>query len=257
MAARRARLGGADRLRPDQTAPILTFNPPGGRASKAPACRWKGSSCASGRPRTPSPATARSRPRVRTCSPAIGTIPRPRPRPSRTTATSARATSATSDDGYLYIVGRSKELIVLRAARTSFPTRSRRSTARPRRSGRSRCWSTTTAWWPCSCPIRKPCARSRRRSCTSISARGRAAVARAAVVRAHRRLRDHARAPATDADRQAAPARAARDLRPGEVGGGAAGARGGRDRGRPRAARDAPCRSRSGPGSRSASEATR
>ena len=72
--------------------------------------------------------------------------------------------------GYLYIVGRSKELIILSGGENIFPEDVERSTARRPRRARSRCWSTTTGWSRCSCPIRKRSAPGRRQSCSGISA---------------------------------------------------------------------------------------
>ena len=64
---------------------------------------------------------AKSWPRARTCSPAIGTIPRPRRKHSPRTASFALAISAGSTTPATYIVGRSKELIILSGGENIFP----------------------------------------------------------------------------------------------------------------------------------------
>ena len=216
-----------------ETAPILTFNPPG-RAridKRRPAARG---SRAAPRPRRGcrSRAMARSWPRARTCSPAIWTIPRPRRRRSPRTASFAPAISAACDDaGYLLHRRPKQGADHSLRRREHLPRRCREGLRHGRTGARSR---GAGARQPAGRPVRaRPGSAARKfagRAAAAFPPRGRAALAAAAVVRPHRRFRDHAAAAAADADRQAAPARAARDLRPGEVGRGPAGAAGGGDR---------------------------
>ena len=160
--------------------------------------------------------------------------------------------------GYLHIAGRSKELIILSGGENIFPEDVEAvygTAAQAREVAVLEHKDRLVALF-----VPEPDALARpvqRRSAPAFPPRGRAPVAEAAVLRPHRRLRDHRAAAAAHPDRQAAPARAARDLRQGEIGRGPA-----RSRPRPRPGPTARCSRRrppigSGPGSRRASRATR
>ena len=121
--------------------------------------------------------------------------------------------------GYLYIVGRSKELIILSGGENIFPEDVEAvygTAAQAREVAVLEHDNRLVALFVPDPEAQR--ARSAGRAAAAFPPRGRAPLAAAAVLCPDRRFRDHAPAAAAHPDRQAAPARAARDLRPGEDG---------------------------------------
>ena len=161
-------------------------------------------------------------------------------------------------DGYLHIVGRSKELIVLAGGKNIFPdeveTVYAESALDPRARGPG---AERPPGRPDRARARRAARRQRGRPPPASARRARGALAPPRVLAAARRLRDLQGSAAADSDRQAAPARARATVRARQGRRACAGEGDRAVRARPRAARIRPSSARSGGGFSSASRRAR